>query len=344
MRPESRHRRCGMSLVELLVVVAILGMLAVTVLPNLSNTAEARRGREAARMVSSFIAKAQSRAIGRREWSGLALRTPGASGYAASDMFLADVPAVYRGDSVDATVVVTDIGSGVLRNASPMPSDALVDLPLLGLEAGDLVRFDGRGPMFELIEVKAGGFSFKFQGYEGKAIDDLGYTDHNTPWPAVSPVRHTFEMFRKPVPSGSPLSLAGGLVIDLSWSGIGPSQVNGIAGTYQRLCQSGPISTVSFLFDGTGRLRQAVVDSKRIIVTGLMFLLVGRADRAGQDPVATLDPNDDSKGANWQYADSFWVGVDPQSGVAKVAECVSGAADVAASQAYIRQSLLTGGR
>jgi prepilin-type N-terminal cleavage/methylation domain-containing protein len=337
------HRR-GMSLVELLVVVAILGMLAVTVLPNLSNSAESRRGREAARTVSSFVAKAQSRSLGRREWSGLALRATGTGGYAASDFFLADVPAVYRGDTVDATVTVTDIGSGVLRNAAPVPSNALLALPNTGIDAGDVVRFDGRGPLFELIEAKAGGFSFKFQGADGKAVDDLGYTDHNTPWPALSPVRHAFEIFRKPVPSGSPLSLAGGRVVDLYWSGIGPPQVNGITNTYQLLGQFGPVSTVSILFDGTGRLRQALVGSTRMIVTGPLFLLVGRADRAGQSAVVPIAGSDDSIGANWQYPDSFWVGIDPLSGVVKVAECAPGAGDVTDSQVYVRQSFLTGGR
>ena len=73
MPPHTSHFRRGMTLVELLVVVAIFLVLAVTVLPALSATAELRRGREAARMVSSFIAKAQWRAIGRREWSGFQL-------------------------------------------------------------------------------------------------------------------------------------------------------------------------------------------------------------------------------------------------------------------------------
>jgi prepilin-type N-terminal cleavage/methylation domain-containing protein len=62
-----------MTLVELLVVITILGLLAVTVLPSLATSAESRRTRETTRMVSSFIAKAQGRAIGRQEWSGLKL-------------------------------------------------------------------------------------------------------------------------------------------------------------------------------------------------------------------------------------------------------------------------------
>jgi hypothetical protein len=50
-----------------------------------------------------------------------------------------------------------------------------------------------------------------------------------------------------------------------------------------------------------------------------VYLLIGRADRVAQDFVAS--PTVDSAGANWQYPDSFWVAIDPATGVVKTAEC-----------------------
>jgi prepilin-type N-terminal cleavage/methylation domain-containing protein len=355
--------RRGMTLIELLVVVAIMLTLVITIAPNVVNSAEARRGREAARMVSGFVANAQSRALGRAEWSGLMILATNTTSFAAIDMVLADVPPAYRGDTWDATVTVTDIDVGMSRNASPQPTDALNSLTTAGVIEGDVIRFDGRGPLFELKDPKSSGFEFKYQGSVGKAEDDLGYVPHNTPWPALSPVRHTFEIFRKPAPAGSPLSLPENRAVDLFWSGVGPPQVDDVTGTYQQFFKptenpttreitTRPVAPVSLVFDGTGRMRQAIVGSTRLIITGPVFLLVGRADRFITNLKNDKDPNrpenivatDDSTGANWQYPDSHWVAIDPMTGVAKTAECFPGAASVTDSQRLVRDALLASGR
>jgi hypothetical protein len=251
------------------------------------------------------------------------------------------------------------------RNASPQPTDALNSLTTAGVIEGDVIRFDGRGPLFELKDPKSSGFEFKYQGSVGKAEDDLGYVPHNTPWPALSPVRHTFEIFRKPAPAGSPLSLPENRAVDLFWSGVGPPHVDDVTGTYRQFGRSGFVSSVSLVFDGTGRLRQSLAGSTRLIITGPVFLLVGRPERAGQ-VFATLKTDDDTVGANWQYPDSHWVAIDPMTGVAKAAECTffgeddnrngnldanedrngNGLldVDVIASQRWVREGLLGTGR
>lgn len=359
-------RRAGMTLVELLVVVAIIGLLAVTVLPNVSTTVESRRSREAVRMVSSYIAKAQSRAVGRREWSGFMLMaTNTSSSYAAVDLFLADVPPVYRGDTAPAHLRIT--GSTPNTRTASGVSGSTNELGMsgtwtggAGVRGGDQIRFNGGGPWYEISSgasaVTGTSIRFAFRGSYGE--EDAGYTSANTPWPP-STANLAFEILRQPVPAGSPMSLGDGRAVDLYWSGYGPPQPLTFSGSSYRPFASGTATSAeagastSVLFDGTGRLRQVVctgTSTLRQTVTGPVYLLVGRADRAGQPPFFPLDPTDDSKGANWQYQDSHWVAIDPASGIVKTAPCVPnpfGATDLEKcvnSQAWIRQALLGDGR
>ncbi len=60
--------------------------------------------------------------------------------------------------------------------------------------------------------------------------------------------------------------------------------------------------------------------------------------------MASLSTSDDSVGANWQYSDSFWIGIDPLSGIAKSAECKPSATSVVDSQEFIRSEILSTGR
>ena len=121
-------------------------------------------------------------------------------------------------------------------------------------------------------------------------------------------------------------------------------------------------SDLTIVFDATGRVRQIfrTKDSPapRLPVTGPIYLLVGRVDRAVNDPTlpSTHDGVDDTKGFNWQYGDSFWIAIDPASGLVRTAECnpVPGPIDVtnpalraqalATSQQFIRSETPVGGR
>lgn len=321
--------RRGMTLVELLVVVAILGLLAVTVLPALSSTTDARRSREAARSVASYVAKAQSRAIGRPEWAGLWLTPPASSSLAnfSMDLYLADVSPLFRGNTLSADIRGSASGASFILTSGSLQSLTPT------VNAGDLVRFNGQLPWYEYVNQTT-------IRLRNSGEDDVNQTPLNTPWPA-SAVPHTFEVLRRPIRSGSPITVADGRCVDLRWSGCGGST----AASYVPFGASpGPIA---ILFDGTGRLRQLFYGGTRHRVAGPVYLLIGRTDRAGINP-AVLNNADDSIGANWQYSDSYWIAIDPITGVAKTAECTRQAGlatdDVFASQSFIRSEISTGGR
>lgn len=358
------HRRAGMTLIELLVVVAIIGLLAVTVLPNVASTAENRRNREAARVASTFVARAQSRAIGRPEWAGVSFVRPPTNANAtfAIDLFQAGVPQVYRGESLISRARIT--GSGQLtRTLSFVDGNTGSDevIPSArNLQDGDLIRFDGNNAWYELGNAP---YRVRLRGSLGgsaSASELAGQSERNTPWP-TTPDLHPFEILRQPVRSGQAFTIPDGRCVDLAWSGYGNS-------TYNRFMTPGTsISAVTVLFDATGRVRQIFTEStavdgsktsSRQTFTGPVFLLVGRVDRAANNPWANAgyDPADDSKGFNWQYGDSYWIGIDPASGIVKTAECmpIDAAIDVtnatalaaalSTSQQFIRSEITAGGR
>ena len=154
MRDSASIRRDGMTLVELLVVVAILGLLAMTALPNIANTVDSRRSREATRTVTSYIAKAQSRAIGKSELAGFCMVPPNGQSRFAIDLFLADVPTVFRGDDIPspttgAGYVFTTANTITTGTVNGNPVTASVGGVTVHGQRGDLVRFDGRGPWYQ---------------------------------------------------------------------------------------------------------------------------------------------------------------------------------------------------
>lgn len=314
MLPNRRSRQ-GMSLTELLVVIGILGLLAITVVPAINANADARKNRIASGAVESFIDQAQARSIGRRTWSGFRLIPLNAGSYAADRLVFVDCPDPYRGDSASAAVTITGPGTGT---TSPMD---FAGLPQYVQDSNDTtVRFAGLGVVYRLTSgTVTSPLTFALQG--PGAGENLGQTASTTPWPATG-VAYPIEIFRSPIPAGTPLTIPENRVIDMSWSGYGPSAPS-ITGTSQFALGS-PITVT---FDTAGSLRQFSFATpvsypalSNETATAPLFLLVGRADRVGQAPAA-LDPNDDSLGANFQYADSSWVAIDPATGIATTAPC-----------------------
>ena len=316
------NRRAGMTLVELLVVIAIIGLLAVTVLPNVASTTENRRSREAARVTSTFFAKAQSRAIGRPEWAGVTIVPTNANVLYSIDLFQANVPQVYRGESYAAAATISSSDTGFARGLTFTP-DTMIPTPR-NVQSGDLIRFDGRGPWYEL-SITGAGTRVQFRGTTGiqSATEMVSQTERNTPWPTTG-TPHPFEILRQPVRNGSAFTIPDSRCVDLAWSGFGNS-------SYTRFVNPGTpvtVPTVTVLFDATGRVRQIFTQNaagaNRVTVTGPVYFLVGRVDRANNDPTlaSTYDGTDDTKGFNWQYGDSYWIVIDPASGIVKTAECL----------------------
>lgn len=343
--------RRGMTMPELLIVVAIIGLLAVTVLPAIGTTTEARRGREAARVTSGYCARAQASAIGRQQWSGLLLQPSGNASLAVSQLRLATIPPPYTGAILNARLAVqsgtSPVNSGTCsalpESACPTinssPSGSPVEIsdissPAANVRLLDLIRFGGDGPTYEITAFSAA--EIRFRTRDAAGASNAGFTTANQPWPAATPATHTFEIFRQPAVTGQPVEIPNRRVIDLGWSGYGPSN-DDLALSYIQLATAG--QTASILFDATGRMRLIMRGTTRTIPQHPVYLLIGRPDRVGNPFSAALSAADDSIGANWQYADSWWIVIDPLTGAVRSAECRPNALTVTESQLFIRNQL-----
>ena len=331
-----------MTLVELLVVVAILGLLSVVVLPNLSNPGDARKAREATRAVAGFVANTQSRAIGSRAGSGLWLEPlpnvitddKGIEHLVSIDLFAASIPEPYAGESLDAAVTVTP--SGNFAKLGFVPANSFTAPDTLATASNSFIRFTGLPSMFRLESDGSG-------GWRAAMIPGRNQTPYNTAWPvtAASGVPYEVLVDATKDPSAS-LTLGNALAIDMTWAQLGSSQPWGLAssGTIPL-----PIRASQVLFDSAGRPRDVVRSG------GLSEPMI--------EPVCLLVAPLEmiQKAACFTTPGAYWVAIDPRGGAPRVAEVqtlnssaldgknrpVSSAALIT-SQALVRQSTFQEGR
>ncbi|MFM8284934.1 MAG: Tfp pilus assembly protein FimT/FimU [Planctomycetaceae bacterium] len=335
----------GMTLVELLVVIAILGLLSVAVIPVVDG-GSLRPARAAVASLTSLVATAQAQALGRDNPVGLWIEPLDAG--AAIDVAIARQPEPYRGDTFDAavslagsvasgTMVLTfsDAGNSVTTLTAPS------DPPFV--TTGDGIEFEGSPDRFTLVCPDPPGRG----GYRAAVRPEAGQTPSNTRWPAPAVAGsgtawHAFAIIRRPRPVAEGMSFGSGLAIDLAWSGVGtrrfgrtPLAGDGASSAdasddLEPLPAYGAGQAIAIMFDrvgGVGELgffntprsiaagRAAAPPETRVPLRAPVFLLVGRIDRCGMGYREA--PTEDAPGANWQYPDSFWVSIDPRTGLAR---------------------------
>lgn len=345
--------RRGVTLIELLVVIALLVMITAVTIPAVAPSIQQRRQREAARLVSSYISAARSRAmeIGRSVGVVIQRFNPGqasSSGGGGSgtlqpysmSLSIAEAPPPYAGDATNSTVKVTT-SSTYMGQLSVVFTD---NWTAQSIRVGDGIRFNFQGPIyyFDSYNTTATGSTVITGGSPWTVgplaqvqehllttlkIDsgDIWFTNQVVMAPLAlqsGTVAVPYQIFRQPATSSAvaPLQVPEGIVIDLTRSGMS-SETGGIF-----LGASNPIIS----FTPTGRV-DMVYDGLPLRATGSIFLLLGRPEQVNLAATTNLaDPN------------SLWVAIGYQSGHVLTAENYANNGGVIATARQLASGALAG--
>ena len=281
----------GFTLIELMVVITIIAIVTSAAIPIMSAASEARRAREAARLLSGFFGNAQTRAIVSGHSVGVIIQPLKNNPNAAMDLYLAEVPPPYIGDTLTSNVT----GSG---SSITFSSDC--NIAAAGLRPGDLIRFNYRGQLYYL-DYSSTGVDTSVSYISSSTVPI--YPTDPSPNSAFTPQLGTgvpFQVFRQPVKTfDTPGQLLDGAAIDLNYSGID--------GKFNGYIASGP-GPITVTFSPTGSL-DTVYSSATVLrpLMGISFL-VGKVENIPQGAAPTTP--------NWQDPNSQWVFVARQTGLA----------------------------
>ncbi len=233
-----RQRRSlwGFTLLELLIVIAIILLLVIATLPRLKQALDESKLREGSRQLNSYFAMAKSRAAttGRPcgvwfvgEPVGDPTATPAL--WQSRQFYLAETPPPYSGDFLESRAWITDSSGNNLATAANGPNWRInfVNAPgglltLIGNGDNFQIRFDHKGPYFTGWRNPADGLFYIIAPALTVPPTANGFYNANT-----NPLAgYQFEIVRIPQRIGAPLTLPQGTSVDLNYSGFGSTGVN----------------------------------------------------------------------------------------------------------------------
>jgi prepilin-type N-terminal cleavage/methylation domain-containing protein len=328
--------RRGMTLVELLVVVVILGLLGVATLPTINSSGPKRRLREAATAVESHLNQAVSKAVGSRTGAGAWLQADDTAGTSAATILMF----CSGGTEAAGTATLT------LFSATSATCGVSLD-PSFATLTGTTSFLQGTPPSGCLIRFP--GFPFEYTFLNSGTLTLPGSaTTSGMLWPASSVGTYSGSRslpFSLSIPPGKTTGgktvLGGNTCVDL------PSSTVGVWG-YSRSAPENPSNAKPLIitYDSLGRAKSAVyqktggsvIQQRRLDSRTPIALLVGLRDQVG----ATFEnsPTEQNPGTNWQRSDSWWVVVDPRTSATFRVPNVPNAPNTTAAQRFIRQTLL----
>jgi len=376
-----RTKRRGMTLVELLVVVAILAVLLGIAIPAMRPSLKGRPTREAARAVNVYFGSARIRAkeIGRS--CGVVIERLKGQPECSMTLRQAEVPPPDAGDWMDSAVRVQDWSAGradgrvwlVVRLRANDFSNGLI-------RDGDLMQLNHQGPWYTIRNTN---FTVDSHGYidftSGSVSDDwldaplaLELADvpgQVTPWPTKpegwsQPV--PFEILRQPMATNAePLELPSGTVIDLTVSGTDPTEPPNLNTAeipqlgwehaaeddhdHDHVGLSPAMEPVLIMFSPNGSVERVIYHEHDEDATDHF----DHRDVIVVDPIYLLvgrrenvpyDATDPDAVPNYQAATSLWITLSPQSGLVSTTGVQPEMATVYDSREPAREALTKGGR
>jgi hypothetical protein len=300
-----------------LVVITIIGLLAATALSQMRPGIEARRMREAARIVSTMLYQARARAIESGRPMGIWLeRDPNEPKVCRTVMF-AESPGYYSGDSDDARAEIIDVGRARLIGAN-------TNL----IKPGDQVRFNFQDPWYEISQP---GETIQFAlSNEARPTKDIQGAMPRANKTGSQKAFVPFQIARKPRQSSAvrPSILPGEVVVDLSQSGWGDNGVEcNRQGNKPLIIMFSPTGAVDRVYDGEQKHEQQPITTIHLLI-GKRSLVSGGENNL-QDPL------------------NLWVSIGRQSGAVSVSPNVvssGGGGKVSTARSRARTMLGSGAK
>jgi len=346
--------RRGLTLVELLVTISIMGLVVAISLPMVKPMLESNKTKSGADIVAGFLAQARDRAIEEGRPVGVTFERVldyednGAYPYNGASILMRQVaePKPLSGFVKDVRVAVDASGQITfwVWSATASPPQWINNTTEGNywtklVNPGDQIQFNAQGPKYDLSSV--------FQ------IDMAKSSARNLIPPVISDQQPAmFKVFRKPQPGkvaptmAPPVALPEGIVVDLDSSGMGQVVYNefdvemDIGNSSARVvrdqfCANGQSDdqSVTIMFSPTGEVDK-VYYSKQLkdstkntdIPTGPIFLNIGIWERAGfwvngvvsNDHLPDIGTGKIKHVRNYYDMNNYWVTLFPRTGTIRI--------------------------
>jgi prepilin-type N-terminal cleavage/methylation domain-containing protein len=321
IRTAREHSR-GFTLMEMLIVIAIMLLLVIATLPRIKQTLEDSKLRESSRQLNSYLAMAKSRAAATGRPCGLWLVPDLVNGtttpalFQSTQLYLAEVPPSYSGDFLESRVIVH--GNSIPSYPTYMNTPWLLQFSPPGSEGslynliadGDIfrIRFDHKGPVY--IGTRSGN---QFQINGGVTLPPHANGDLTNNVNAG----YQYEIIRNPQRIGAPLSLPRGTCVDLTCSGFGNTGINFFAENNPQpsIPLTAAMPAVLLMFTPEGRVDSVsyhtwdLTNSVDRFVSndaqGTVHFLIGRPEKILNSGISVPPPPNSNLADN----DALWVSV-----------------------------------
>jgi len=302
-KARSTRQRRGLTLVELLAVIAVMAILLTVAVPVIRPALKDRKLRESARLINAYVAGVQARAteLGRPVGIVLSRGTTNARGlYQCTEIFTAEVPRPYAGDLVDAKALIS--------HAGPVWTISFPNNPFFNTLVGPkelfALKLDYKEPLYQCRrsgdqQAVIDNSSLDLCGPPRQLVNADGSAKRGVP----------FQILRAPARStAAPLQLPSGVALDLSVSGMGFR-----GREFNPTSKLGP-GNITVMFNPNGSVERVYVGGQPLPQTTKIYLMIGRVNQI--NPAKPFQRgNNGNEVANLRDPVNYWLSINPKTGL-----------------------------